>query len=252
MTDASPPSTTARRGRPPRISRERIVEVGLAIAREHGIKAVTMTSVAAELDVATPALYHYVSGREELLGLLGRSLLEPSLLPAADDLPWTEWLLAFAHAIRTQAYEEPTLGVLPHLSAHGLLSVPTLERSVEVLTAAGFDAQTAFLHTTNIVNVVFTSVYREHCIEEEHAAGRSRIVTFLDALRAYPREQAPQLWSVADAWEEVGPGTETDPLSHFNREVRLLIAGMEAELEGRLVIEPVVLADPVDTGDGDP
>jgi AcrR family transcriptional regulator len=238
---------TRRRGRPPRISRERIVEMGLEIARERGIKAVTMTSIAARLDVATPALYHYVSGREELLGLIGRSLLEPSHLPGRDDLPWTEWLFAFAHAIRAQAVAEPTLGVVPHVSAHGLLSIPALERSVEVLTNAGFDEQDAFLHTTNIVGTVFTSVYREHCTHQERVAGRSRIVMFLDALRAYPRDQAPRLWDVADAWEEVGPDTETDPVSHFNREIRLLVAGMEAELDGRVTLEPVRLAGTVDT-----
>jgi AcrR family transcriptional regulator len=240
-------TATSRRGRPPKISRESIVEAGLAIAHEQGIKAVTMTSVAARLDVATPALYHHVSGHEELLGLLGRSLLEPAHLPAGDELPWTEWLFAFAHAIRAQAIAEPTLGVVPHLSAHGLLSIPTLERGVEVLTAAGFDAQDAFLHTSNIVASVFTSVYREHCTEQEQAAGRSRIVMFLDALREYPRDQAPRLWAVADAWEHVGPETETDPVSHFNREMRLLIAGMEAELDGRVVLEPVRLARAVDS-----
>jgi AcrR family transcriptional regulator len=242
-------TATRGRGRPPKIRRELIVEAGLAIAHEHGIKAVTMTSVAARLDVATPALYHHVSGREELLGLLGRSLLEPSHLPAGDGLPWTEWLFAFAHAIRAQAVAEPTLAVVPHLSAHGLLSIPALERGVEVLTGAGFDAHEAFLHTSNIVSSVFTSVYREHCTELERAAGRSRIVMFLDALREYPRDQAPRLWAVADAWEEVGPDTETDPVSHFNREMRLLIAGMEAELDGRVVLEPVRL---VRTVDGDP
>jgi TetR/AcrR family tetracycline transcriptional repressor len=235
-----------RRGRPPRISRDRIVEVGLGIAREQGIKGVTMTSVAARLDVATPALYHYVSGHEELLGLIGRSLLEPYHLPAGDELPWTEWLFAFAHAIRAQAVGEPTLGVVPHVSAHGLLSIPALERSVEVLTDAGFDEQDAFLHTTNIVSTVFTSVYRDHCTHQERVAGRSRIVMFLDALREYPRDEAPRLWAVADAWEEVGPDTETDPVSHFDREIRLLVAGMEAELEGRVTLDPVRLARAVD------
>lgn len=159
-------------------------------------------------------------------------------------------MFAFAHAIRAQALAEPTLGVVPHLSAHGLLSIPTLERGVEVLTAAGFAAHDAFLHTSNIVGTVFTSVYREHCIEQERAAGRSRIVMFLDALREYPRAQAPKLWAVADEWEEVGPQTETDPVSHFDRELRLLIAGMQAELEGRVALEPVRIVGAVD-GEGE-
>ena len=145
--------------------------MGLAIAHEQGIKAVTMTSVAARLDVATPALYHYVSGHEELLGLLGSSLLEPVVVaggrrPALDRV-----------VVRVLA-RDPRPG---HRRAHArggsapqrarAPQHPDLERGVEVLTNAGFDAHDAFLHTSNIVATVFTSVYREHCTEQERAGG---------------------------------------------------------------------------------
>ena len=237
---------TPRRGRPPRISREQIIDVGLAIARARGISAVTMTSVAAELDVAVPSLYHHVTGREELLGLVGRSLVDRSKFAVDGDLPWTEWLFAFAHAIRLQVLHEPTLGVVPHLSAHGLLSIPALERGVDVLTRAGFERNSAFSNVSNIVSAVLSTVYRDHCVAEEQAAGRPRIATFLDALHQVPRDEAPLLWALADSWDELRPDAQSDPVSHFNREVRLLIAGMEAELEGGLVIEPVRTVEPVD------
>jgi AcrR family transcriptional regulator len=236
-------TTIRRRGRPPRITREQIVDVGVGIAREQGIAAVTMTSVAGALGVAVPSLYHYVNGRAELLGLLGRQLVESAGVDVDDALPWTEWLIGFAHAFRLQLLREPSLATLPHLNAHGLLSIPTLERGVAKLTAAGFDATTAFAHVTNIASVATSAVYREHCVDEELLAGRSRLDTFRDALSQYPRDEAPRLWALADAWDEVPPRTETDPLSHFDREVRLLVAGMEAQRTGRLVIADVVLAD---------
>ena len=57
------------------MDRQRIVDVALEIAHEHGVKGVTMTSVAERLGVAMPALYYHVSSRDELLGLIGVSLL---------------------------------------------------------------------------------------------------------------------------------------------------------------------------------
>lgn len=233
---------TRRRGRPPRITRDQIVDVGVVIARERGVGAVTMTSVAAELGVSVPSLYHYLSGRSELLGLLGRRLVESPGVDVDDALPWSEWLIAFAHAFRLQVLHDPALGALPHISAHGLLSIPILERGVAKLAAAGFDATTAFAHVTNVASLVTSVVYREHCIDEELLAGRARLDTFRDALSRYPRDAAPRLWALADAWEQVPPGTETDPLSHFDREVRLLVAGMAAQLDGRLELGEVRFA----------
>src|ERR1700730_3202215 len=94
-------------GRPPLMDRERIADVALEIAHEHGVKAVTMTSVAERLGVAMPALYYHVSSRDELLGLVGTSVLQRIAVPELS--AWDEWLLAFAHALRARALEDPGL-----------------------------------------------------------------------------------------------------------------------------------------------
>ena len=93
--------TMRRRGRPARIPRAQIVDIGVEIAGERRVAAVTMMSVAAELGVAVPS--------------------------------------------------------------------------------------------TIIASVVTTAVYREHCVDDELLAGRSRLDTFRDALAQYGRAEAPKL-----------------------------------------------------------
>src|SRR4051812_3646584 len=86
-------------GRPPLMDRERIVSVALDIAHEHGVKAVTMTSVAERLGVAMPALYYHVSSRDELLGLIGISLLHTETPPSAVLDDWRGWMTEFGRAL---------------------------------------------------------------------------------------------------------------------------------------------------------
>jgi AcrR family transcriptional regulator len=66
-------------GRPPRISREMIIEV----AREIGFEHFTMVSVADRLGVAVSALYRHVTDRDELSRLVTESWME-DFLPLAD------------------------------------------------------------------------------------------------------------------------------------------------------------------------
>jgi AcrR family transcriptional regulator len=115
---------TARRrpGRPARIDRDSIVRAAVELAAETGAEQITMTSVAERLGVAMPALYYHVSSREELLGLVGTSVLQRIAVP--DHPAWDEWLLAFARALRARALQDPGLVNTTPITAHGLVDVP--------------------------------------------------------------------------------------------------------------------------------
>jgi len=63
-----PPAPT--RGRPARIARAQIVEVGVELADDEGLGAVSMRSVARRLEVGAMTLYSHVGGRRELLDLM--------------------------------------------------------------------------------------------------------------------------------------------------------------------------------------
>ena len=49
------------------LTRERIVEAGLAIVDEQGHERLTMRGLAQRLGVTATAIYHYVDGRDDLL-----------------------------------------------------------------------------------------------------------------------------------------------------------------------------------------
>jgi AcrR family transcriptional regulator len=62
------------------LTRERIVDAGLALADAHGLEAVSMRRVAGELGVKAMSLYNHLAGKEALLdGMLERVLDEVTL-----------------------------------------------------------------------------------------------------------------------------------------------------------------------------
>jgi AcrR family transcriptional regulator len=52
---------------PKRLSRERALQTAIRIADTHGLAALTIRSLALELDVPPMSLYHYIGSKEELL-----------------------------------------------------------------------------------------------------------------------------------------------------------------------------------------
>ena len=171
-------------GRPPLMDRQRIVSVALEIAHEHGVKAVTMTSVAERLGVAMPALYYHVSSRDELLGLIGISLLHTETpaehrarrLARLDDRVRTG--AAPASAARADAQRRPGRPRLQH------------EQHADA-RAGGDGAHPRRLHRIRCAvelrlpgPTVLSSVYREHCLAVERAQGRTQLSTTRAAIKA--------------------------------------------------------------------
>ena len=68
---------TPRRGRPPSITRERIVERALVRLDEAGVDGLTMKELAGDLGVTTMALYRHVNDKENLLALALDAIAEP-------------------------------------------------------------------------------------------------------------------------------------------------------------------------------
>jgi AcrR family transcriptional regulator len=209
------------------------VEAASGIAAESGVKAVTMTAVAERLGVAMPALYYHVSSRDELLGLLGASMLDEVALPDSDDIEWTDWLLTFARSLREQLGREPGLAAAPHLTAHGHLSVPMVERALGVLTRAGFTPEQGLVVFAHVATSVVHLVHQSHVVAEEAAQGRSQLGMLRSAAESYPKDEAPLLWQVLERWQDVPDDTTPDPDVRFEWKMAADIEAMRAVLEGR-------------------
>ncbi|WP_205324517.1 TetR/AcrR family transcriptional regulator [Glycomyces sp. YM15] len=128
----------AGRGRPPGLSRERIVAEAVAIADAEGLQKVSMKHLAERLGSGVMSLYRHVPGKDELVVLMYDSLMAgPLPLPEADH--WRDVLRHWGLGVRdlfiahpwalTVATSERTMGpgeagwvdaVLGRLSAVGL------------------------------------------------------------------------------------------------------------------------------------
>src|ERR1700749_1700255 len=72
--------------RKPTLSRERIAATALQIADAEGFEAVSMRRIASELGAGTMTLYHYVKTKDELIALVGDTIMG-ELVIGADELP---------------------------------------------------------------------------------------------------------------------------------------------------------------------
>src|SRR5918997_2694140 len=88
-----------RRGRPPRLSRERIVEAALDLVDRSGLQGLTMRALAHELRADPMAVYRHVRDKDELLGAMCDRLLV-ALDPIELDDGWEPQLRHLAEQIR--------------------------------------------------------------------------------------------------------------------------------------------------------
>ncbi|QNG20803.1 TetR/AcrR family transcriptional regulator [Rhodococcus triatomae] len=112
-----------------------IVRVGRGL----GMARLSLTAVATELGVSTPALYRHIDGRWELERLVGESLLADLELhdDPADDVE--RHLLSFALQLRAFALERPGLAsYLQVLFPRGASGRALLTAEMRALTARGY------------------------------------------------------------------------------------------------------------------
>jgi len=136
--------TTARTGRPARLSREAVLAAALALADREGPEALTMRRLAAELGCGVMTLYTYVRDREDLLsGVVGLLIAEVE----AGHLPGSTWqddVRCGAASYRAMALRHtrafPALALAPSSDA-GLRA--HVRHIVDGLKEGGFDEQTA-------------------------------------------------------------------------------------------------------------
>jgi AcrR family transcriptional regulator len=140
---------TARRpGRPPRIDRAAIARA----AGEIPLAELTLRSVAERLGVSVPGLYHYVSGREDLLRLAAEQSALRMTIPVDHGQHWAVWLHEWAAYNRRAFIADPEL--LKHFIDGAVgpeLTAPVIERAIGPCLRQGFTAREA-LEAYNLVS----------------------------------------------------------------------------------------------------
>ena len=133
-----PVPAAPRRGRPPRLSPDAILDAALALLDDAGLEGFTMRALARRLEADPMAVYRHFDGKEALLAALcDRALAD--LAPFDADAPWRDQLEGLASAIRAPMLEHR--GLVPVLTAAPVTPAMAVvaEQMVVALTAAGFD-----------------------------------------------------------------------------------------------------------------
>jgi AcrR family transcriptional regulator len=209
-----------RRGRPPRISREQIVQAARAAGDD-----LRMADVARALDVGPTALYHHVRDRDELLGLVAARVLEETAFddwaPPAD-APWADFVRAYGLAFRQAMLANA--GALRYVRLTTATTAGRLEqidRLVAALRAAGFEVRD-IVHAVQHVNLLVCGEAWERALAAPAGAG-PQLVEFDRAVAARAAD-LPALAALAD------PDARPDADSQFAFALDCLIAGMASRL----------------------
>lgn len=130
------------------LEQHEIVRTALRLLNEVGLDGLTIRRLAQELGVQNPALYWHFENKQQLLDQMARQMLDDafaSLKAPRSGAKWEPWLADVARRYRRVmlAYRDGA-----RVIAGARLLTPerlgSLELALEVLTAAGFDVQTAF------------------------------------------------------------------------------------------------------------
>ncbi len=98
------------RGRPPRLSREDIINASLQLLEEESLEEFTLAKVAKRLDTVSMALYNYFDSREALLCALADKICMDFRMPRIRaNQPWQKKLRAWLNAVRRLADQYPII-----------------------------------------------------------------------------------------------------------------------------------------------
>jgi len=129
----------ARRGRPPRTSRERIIDKAIELLQQSPQQPLSMHALARALSVSPMALYGHVQDKDGLLQAVAARLLGELRARIPDDT-WQQQLRAWAMAVRRHFLKYPMLPALlgwhGHIASAWLTQMALLAR---VLARAGYE-----------------------------------------------------------------------------------------------------------------
>ncbi len=125
-----------------RLSREAIVETGIAVADRDGLDAVSMRRLGVELGANPMSLYHHVGDKDGLLGAMVETVvgrIAPDWAGPGDPAAWTAELRSLILAARRVMVAHPwAADVIQQRAATGAV-LTHIERLLAILRGAGCD-----------------------------------------------------------------------------------------------------------------
>lgn len=132
------PAAIPRRGPRRSLSLDAVVEAATAIARDHGLPAVTMRAVAQALGVVPMTLYTYVPGKAELLDLMLDAAYAGMPRTDTTGAPWRQRLTTIAYENRALFDAHPwAVAVSTRRPPLGPGSIAKYEHELSALSGLG-------------------------------------------------------------------------------------------------------------------
>ncbi len=185
------------------LNQDRIVEAAVRLLAQDGFEQFNMRGLAAELGVATGAVYRHSGGKENILALSADRILSGVSLAGSDE-DWRAALASNAMAYRELFARYP--GVAAYLTIH-LGKTPVrqeaIQHSIGILRRAG-QTQSQAKRTAEVLNAFIRASAGNGDVLPQTRAGRSS------------RKHRKQSLSLSDA--------------SFQHGLSLLIAGIEASI----------------------
>jgi AcrR family transcriptional regulator len=167
----------------PRLSREKIATVALAIADREGFEAVSMRRVAQELKVGTMSLYYYVKTKDDLIAVMDDALMGEALLPC---LPkdWQRAMMEIAKHTHEVFVRHPWALVSMLSAPPGLNAMRHAEQCLEALAETSMTIKQKITLLAMVDDFVFGHALRQAA--QDTAANFESAATQL-ATGAFPR-----------------------------------------------------------------
>lgn len=149
-----PPSTQEQADRP-RLSRDRVIAAGVALADESGIGALSMRKLGERLGVEAMSLYKHVGNKDDLLDGMVDGVFDEFELPA-DQPDWRAVMRHRAVSVRAALQRHPwAVPLMQSRSNPGPQTLSHLDAVIGLLRDAGFSV----VLTAHALSVVDAYVY---------------------------------------------------------------------------------------------
>jgi AcrR family transcriptional regulator len=220
--------SSSKHGPRPSLDLARIVGAALRLADRDGLEGVRMSSIAAEVGMATMSLYRYVGSKEELLIVMADAALpEP---PPIDGRSWRPYLTDWTRANRDFLLSRPwLLTIAQRTPPLGPRTLRWLDRALAALDGTGLGHAEGINIATTLSGYAFRQAAMAHAMTATTAgAAIGGLVEYGEILGAVldPAEYP----ALAEAVQEnaFGAAEEWIDDADFTFGLGLLLDGIEA------------------------
>ena len=211
-----------------------LAAAAIRVADAEGLDAVSMRRMATELGVGTMTLYHYVSGKDDLLDLMLDAATAERLVPA-EELPggWRAGLVAISRRSREVfRRHEWLLTLVGERQQSGPNAMRVVEQALAVLASAGTDEAVRVSMLAAAEDYVVGFVTRELAGEQVMRRRGISWAEWQEAMGPYVASMlATGEFPLLTRYAESAP--DTGPDDRFEQGLAWLLDGMGAQVGAR-------------------